>query len=368
MAANAEQQIAECVNTDTEHCDINCESTDCDGRVIDATDKDSLTVICHDDFSEDGCADLDIICPADGDCTIHCDMVSGCDRLNVTHNAFSDDGYINEGNINLLCSADLSCRNIHVDAPNANRLIINATAYNSLTHSQIHAEDANSFILQCNNEDEAFAHFRACNNDYLYLSDHANDRVEVNCHGKGCGKLDFFVEDEFSRSDRIELNVKSECDCDGWDDCTDSIGIYCDSYDVNITDGEFTSYGTFVRITDGVCSDRDSCGCAVFTDRVRRNYDGSCPNVTESSMNLMNTTAEAIEFNTDTTTGTIMGIVMALGAVVFLLYFSVNRKFHRQVQSTRFRAATKGVVKRPIVDFEEEPSVSIIEDGVPTKR
>merc|ERR1719295_1139843 len=101
-------------------------------------------------------------------------MKSGCDRLNITHNAFSDDGYINRGEITLLCSADLSCRNIQVDAPNADHLLINATAYNSLTQSHIHAEDANVFMLHCDNEDEAYRYFRACSNVNLYLSDHAD--------------------------------------------------------------------------------------------------------------------------------------------------------------------------------------------------
>ena len=86
-----------------------------------------MIVVCQDDDSEGGCADLDIICPANGDCIVHCDMKSGCDRLNITHNAFSEDGYINKGEITLLCSADLSCRNIQVDAPNADHLLINAS-------------------------------------------------------------------------------------------------------------------------------------------------------------------------------------------------------------------------------------------------
>ena len=132
MASSSEQEIAECTDSRVDDCTIHCVSSDCDGQVINAADKDSLTVICQDSFTEDGCADLDIICPANGDCTIHCDMVSGCDRLNVTHSAVS-----NEGDVTLICSADLSCRNIHIDAPNANHLAINATVctlYSALTH------------------------------------------------------------------------------------------------------------------------------------------------------------------------------------------------------------------------------------------
>ena len=169
----------------------------------------------------------------------------------------------------------------------------------------------------------------------------------------------------------IHLNVASECGCSGWADCIEPVGIYCDSYDVNITDGEFTSYSSFVRVTDGDCSDPDRCGCSVFVDRISNDFDGSCPNPTDSSD--FDTTGAALEMDyaVDTTTGTVMAVIMTLAAVLFLLYFCLNRKYQRQVQSTRFRTATRGMpsVGAPVDEFEEEPSVSIIEDdGVPTKR
>ena len=188
--------------------------------------------------------------------------------------------------------------------------------------------------------------------------------------------MDFYIDDVFSESDRIDLNIKAECDCEEWTQCMGDIGIYCDSYDVNTTEGEYVSYNTFVRVTDTNCSDA-SCGCDLFVDRIANNFDDSCPNITDSdTMELNVTTTETeIHFDVDTTTGTVMGVIMTLGAIFFLLFFCVNRKYHRQVRSTRFRAATGRAppmeeVPEEEEEEEEEPSVSIIEDQarVPTKR
>ena len=60
MASSSEQEIAECTDSRVDDCTIHCVSSDCDGQVINAADKDSLTVICQDSFTEDGCADLDV--------------------------------------------------------------------------------------------------------------------------------------------------------------------------------------------------------------------------------------------------------------------------------------------------------------------
>ena len=66
----------------------------------------------------------------------------------------------------------------------------------------------------------------------------------------------------------------------------------------------------------------------------------------------------------NSTMGTIMGVIMALGALFILLYFGICRRRHRQTtqtKSTRFRAPTKGIRGGKV-----EETISVLSDGTST--
>jgi len=167
-------------------CVIDCGLTDggCDGRIIDARNKRSLTVNCNDYSDNTGtkCRGLQVMCPITGGCTVNCNTYFGCSSMNVSQEDYEPGISIGDyyAAVRVNCNAASSCRDINVTAINADSVAINSSNYQALYNGEIHVENVSNFKLECGHSND-----QTCYNNVIYFGQEMPSNTEIECYGKG---------------------------------------------------------------------------------------------------------------------------------------------------------------------------------------
>ena len=171
-------------------CYLDCGLLDggCDGRIIDARDKRSLTVDCNEYEDNTGakCRGMQVLCPVTGSCTVNCNSYFGCSSMNVSQEDYEPGILIGDfyAQVIVNCIASSSCRDINITAINADSLIINSSDYYALYNADVHAENVSNFHMACHHSIDI-----SCYNTVLYFGKSMPENTEIECYGRGISIL-----------------------------------------------------------------------------------------------------------------------------------------------------------------------------------
>eukprot|EP01084_Bolivina_argentea_P148555 259678_1 len=193
------KQNISCSNNE---CVVYCSWRNCQNKLIDARAYGSLHLLCDTDENAPftSCSHSTILCPQNGICRVECTTDHICSDLHII-----SDG--NASKVYLQCNA-YSCSDMTLNASSVDTVHVVAIGSHALTQSSIYAENANTFSLDCGQQN---VHSKdACLHNDLYLPSHSNSSVILNCFGESCRGSSLHVMESV---EDIEMNIVSNCEC-----------------------------------------------------------------------------------------------------------------------------------------------------------